>query len=97
MVTEEFKFKSKYVRVGDAYVCSDSLRDGSPSICDSEKPINLYFHVFTCMLFCLMVVLSFFGFQCFVLDNYSIPAESSAPSYEWLYLEILQKSWFSLH
>jgi len=26
MVAEELKIKSKYVRVGDAYVCSDSQR-----------------------------------------------------------------------
>lgn len=78
MVTEEFKFKSKYVRVGDAYVCSDSFWDGSPSICDSEKPINLCFLVFTLVLFCLMVVLSSSGSECFVLDHYSPPAEPGA-------------------
>lgn len=70
--------------------------NGSPSICDSEEPINLYFLVLTCVLFCLMVVLSFLGFQCFVLDNYSIPAEFAALSYKWFYLEIL-RSIFSLH
>lgn len=68
--------------------------DGSPSICDSEEPINLYFLVLTCMLFCLMVVLSFLGSQCFVLDNYSIPAEFAALSYKWLYLEILRSTVF---
>jgi len=72
-----------------------TLSDGSLSICDSEKPINLYFLVLACVLFCLMVVLSFFGFQCFALGNYSIPAEFAALSCEWLYLEILQKRCFS--
>lgn len=69
-----------------------TLRDGSLSICDSEKPINLYFPVLARVLFCLMVVLSFLGFA---LGNYSIPAEFAALSCEWLYLEILQNHCFS--
>lgn len=92
MVTEEFKFESKYVRVGDAYVCSDSFWDGSPSICDSEKPINLYFLVFTLVLFCLMVVVSFSGSESFVLDHYSIPAEPGARvmnGFTWKYFTVL--------